>query len=550
MSTNQMIEKAREAYLEIFNVLRSTMDIDEETIFSFYEYLNKDRYSLKDRKFIKDLKDNAEIDKIIYKYGKDVFESGIWDALSNNSSKKNSTFLTSDALVKLSLAILNIQKSDKVIDLCSGIGNFFRLGSMIESKAFYQGIEINTQVVEWSKMICEKLKAKVSIEQGDVLRCVLENKFSKNFDKAFSNHPIGIRIRESLDILQTLLPDAQGLGNMRGMSSEWLYVAALLKTIKNTGKAVAVMPDGPLFSPKDINIRKWFFEQGYLETVISLPAKMLINTVMPVNLVVLSHDNAKVRIIDASDICNKGRRYNTLSDKNIDEIILLLNTNTEQSKEIDSKDFEDNEYELNPSRYFVKEFKFENGVIFGDIIKNITRGAQIKAIDLDKITVDEETPYHYLQLSDISDGVINEKLPYITEIEAKQDKYCVKSGNLIMSKIGQPKYKFAIADVPRNKKILANGNLFIIDINTEVADPYYIKAFFESNIGTALLQTITASSTIPTISIDKLKKVVIPLPDMYKQQKIAKKYKAILDDVLAYKKKKIEAIDKLKNIFE
>ena len=57
----------------------------------------------------------------------------------------------------------------------------------------------------------------------------------------------------------------------------------------------------------------------------------------------------------------------------------------------------------------------------------------------------------------------------------------IHKNNLLISKNGAP-YKIAVADVPNDKKILANGNLFVIELDLEKINPYYLKAFFLKNL--------------------------------------------------------------------
>ena len=52
----------------------------------------------------------------------------------------------------------------------------------------------------------------------------------------------------------------------------------------------------------------------------------------------------------------------------------------------------------------------------------------------------------------------------------------------------------------------------IIELDESRANPYYIKAFFDSEQGIAALKSITVGATIPNIGVDKLKNVMIPLP--------------------------------------
>ena len=155
----------------------------------------------------------------------------------------------------------------------------------------------------------------------------------------------------------------------------------------------------------------------------------------------------------------------------------------------------------------------------------------------------------YLMLANIQDGIIDDKLPYLSYIDSKYEKYCLKNNALILSKNGYP-YKVAVASVKDGQRILANGNLYIIELDEEKANPYYIKAFLDSEHGHAILKNITVGAVIPNIGVDKLKKLEIPLPNMEEQERISQEYQATLDEIAIIKLRLKKAINKLHHIWD
>ena len=201
------------------------------------------------------------------------------------------------------------------------------------------------------------------------------------------------------------------------------------------------------------------------------------------------------------------------------------------------------------SRYNGDKIEFHNGVTFESIIKSISRGASCSAKQLDEMISESVTNMQYLMLANIQDGIIDDKLPYLSYIDSKYEKYCLKNNTLILSKNGYP-YKIAVASVPDGQRILANGNLYIIELDEEKANPYYVKAFLESEQGHAVLKSITVGATIPNIGVDKLKNIKIPLPPIEEQERIAQKYQAILDEIAVVKLRLEKAMNKLHHIFD
>lgn len=125
----------------------------------------------------------------------------------------------------------------------------------------------------------------------------------------------------------------------------------------------------------------------------------------------------------------------------------------------------------------------------------------------------------------------------------------LNNNDLILSKIGVP-HKIAVAAVKEGQQILASGNLYIIEIDEKKADPYYLRAFFESERGSAILKSITHGVAIQTIAADDLKNIRIPLLPMEEQKRIARKYCAEMDEIAILKRKIARTEERLHGVFD
>ena len=187
-------------------------------------------------------------------------------------------------------------------------------------------------------------------------------------------------------------------------------------------------------------------------------------------------------------------------------------------------------------------------MFFETVIKNITRGAQIKASVLDEIVSDEPTNMQYLMLANLQDGIISDELPYLKGIDSKYEKYCIKNGSLVISKNASP-VKMAIVSVQEGNKILANGNLYVIELDKDKINPYFLKAYLESESGKAALSRVAVGATLLNLPVEGLKKVIIPLPDLESQKKIADQYYAKLSEIKELKYKLEKATEELEHIY-
>ena len=463
-----------------------------------------------------------------------------------SSAKSSVDCGTPASIAKLALKLLDIKEEETVADFGSGAGDFLTLTSATCKQNDLYGIELNTYVHEISKIRNELFVERTQIEQGDMFAIPKD----RSFDKIFSNYPFGLRLihlQTGTDYIEELHQRIPAI--KRTTSADWIFNTLIMDHLSDTGKAVAIMTNGSTWNSIDQKIREFFVTNGYVEAVIALPGNLFEFTNIPTSMIVFSKKNTSIRLIDATKLCVQGRRQNTITDENIDQILRLLSEDGDEAVTVDLEELQKNEFVLNPSRYLEKAAEIEDGVEFGSLMKRITRGAPLKASDLDELVSESETDTQYLMIANIQDGMIAEDLPYLKEFDPKLEKYCIKNHSLVLSKNGTP-FKVALAEVEEGKKIVGNGNLFIIDLDEEKVNPYFLKAFLDSEVGIAVLKSISVGATIPTVSADALKKLIVPLPSMEKQKEIADLYQAKQDEIKVLRLKIQKAQDDLKNIFK
>ena len=128
-------------------------------------------------------------------------------------------------------------------------------------------------------------------------------------------------------------------------------------------------------------------------------------------------------------------------------------------------------------------------------------------------------------------------------------KFCVKNNAIVLTRTGLPEFKTAIVRKDEDTEILATGNFFVIELDERKVDPFYLQAFLASEVGETLLKSICSGSNIPMISLDKLNKLVIPLPSIKEQHQIGNKYAAAMDETILLKRRLEKSISKMKHIY-
>ena len=481
---------------------------------------------------------------------------------------KSSTEATPASIVSLSLALLDIRSRERVADFGTGVGTFLVNAFLEKETAVYYGVDHDPSMSMIAGIRAELLGGSIAIKQSDMFTFA---ELEGPFHKIFSNYPFGIRLKNMheglthLEKLSDAYPNASKI-----TSSDWVFNFLLVSSITNAGKAVGIMTNGSTWNSTDRPIREYFVHEGFIETIVALPEKMFSTTAIPTTLVVFSRKNERIRMIDAREVCQKGRRQNEFSESDISAITSALTEDSEVSKSVDIREIEKNEFALNPTRYLEKLPEIENGTIFDDVIIKIMRGAHLTATQLDEMTSLEPTMVRFLKLSNIQDGFIDEKLPYLKEVDTRYQNYCIRPGNLLISKNGLPvkadvtdvesnkdlrrgafaSFKVAVADIEPNMDVIANSNIYIIRLNESKVDPYYLKAYFESEQGALALNRIAVGATLPVISAEQLRKLIIPMPDLPAQREFVVRYLAQAAEAKRLKHELENAQSVLRNMFE
>lgn len=437
---------------------------------------------------------------------------------------------TPNTVAQLINRLLRLQAGDSVIDICSGRGQYITVSAAMHPEVRFTGVEKDVR-----QNALAQLRLRVLAEGEDSRQCefISDDAFNYfaflrnhgKYDKAFSHYPLNVKYGDRGPYSDYIRDSRLYHAVFKRCSSDWYFNEMLISSVKEGGRAAGIISAGACSNKIDEQARRYFAGSGLVEAVIKMPLKVCSGLSLPLNIIVLSRGNKGVRFVDASEKYLPGRRFNTLSEKNINDIVKACSEDGPDSRFVTMEEIAASGYTLAPERYLAAAAEIENGVKLGDIISEIKRVMVIKASELDALATEEPTDVRYLRLADIQDGMIADGLPYLKGMNRKIEKHLLADGDMLLSKILQP-FKAAVASLKEGEKILPVGNMYMLEFDTSRANPYYIKAFLESERGLALFKNMTTGSTVPVISVDMLKNLVIPLPDMAEQNLIAERYRA------------------------
>ena len=488
-----------------------------------------------------------ELQNLYIMYSKDDFASMIL-SIKNSSHRafrkaRLNLSATPDSICHLAIKILDIEDNQSVADFCSGTGGFI-INAIEENKnANYIGFEVDPNAIAIAKIISEAAGLEYKIEQKNIFSLMK----GKKYDRIFSHLPFGLR-KSLLEEKYCHEIEEKGLPISSGGMADWIFNYIVADHLKSDGKAVVLMTSGAALNFADRETRKFFVENGLIEAAISLPNNIFLDTRISTVLLVLSHNNKSIRMVDATHYGCDSRIRDKISKGDVLSIIEDLTKNSDHSKEITIDIASDKDYILDPKRYLYSAPEYSEFVKLEDVLLDITRGAPFTSNELDGLVTGVKSNYRYLQLNNINDGVVDEDLLYISEVPERFKKYIAKPGDIILSKMNIPAKVTVIENDQTD--LLVSSNLFIIRVDQEKISPYYIKAFLETEAGSKALSMISAGTRVTVIPVRDLAKLRIPIVDSEKQKAIAQESLVSMEEIrlLKGRLKKVKAT--AANLFE
>lgn len=176
-------------------------------------------------------------------------------------------------------------------------------------------------------------------------------------------------------------------------------------------------------------------------------------------------------------------------------------------------------------------------------ITDLRRGSALSRKVLEETISETRTKYYYLGVADISDGLLWKPKVYLTDIPEKLNPYCLKDKTvlLITKNKTDSGYKTAVFNpntLRTDEKILVGGNLYMMTLNEDKTDIYFVQAYLESAEGQKMLAELTYQHEgISMLSVTDMKQIRIPDCDIEVQHEIGAKFKQTLDAIRATHKK-------------
>ncbi len=258
-------------------------------------------------------------------------------------------------------------KLNNVLDFACGSGSLLlnvrrRMGKNGIGKLYGQEKNITTYNLARMNMLLHGVRdTEFEIFHGDTLTnewplLKEENPAKKmTFDAVVANPPFSYRWQPTDELKEDFR--FKGYGIAPKSAADFAFLLHGFHFLSGEGTMAIILPHGVLFRRgAEAKIRKKLLQDGNIDTVIGLPAKLFYSTGIPVCILVLKKCKKAddVLIINASEHFEKGKRQNVLLPEHIDKIIDTYQNRREEerySRRVSMEEIEENDFNLNITRY-------------------------------------------------------------------------------------------------------------------------------------------------------------------------------------------------------
>lgn len=301
---------------------------------------------------------NFKVDDEEVNYLGDAYEFLI-NKISKRTGVRAGVFYTPKEVSRLLAKIVSLDKDyiHKAYDpACGSASTLLEIRNEVKVREYFaQDVNHSTYNIARMNMILHGIDYRdFDVEWGDTLTNPLHK--GMKFDAIVSNPPASLKWKPSADILNDERFTVNNIVLPKS-NADFAFILHMFYQLDENGTMAIAVPPGVLFrNSKEKEIRKYFIENNYLDSVILLPSNLFYGTSIAAVILVFKksriYDN--VLFIDASNEFKKSKKQNRLRPQDIEKIISTYASRNEIKKystNVSIDKIRENEYNLNIPRY-------------------------------------------------------------------------------------------------------------------------------------------------------------------------------------------------------
>lgn len=444
-----------------------------------------------------------DIISILYEIDKEVlsqnfpyiFESVLL-RITQAQGRFSGEFIQPVELTRFICALADLPKKSKVFNPFAGLASF---GVFLNDEQDYFGQELNKKT--WALGALRIL----AYERPGTSKYFCDDSIlhwppTEKFDLIVANPPFGIRLSDKYKDAE---PDFRTI--------EQFLLEKGVHSLNENGKLIALLPQGILFRGMyEQQLRKYLVNEDLIDTIISLPAGLLLNTGIPLVIIVLNRNKknpGKVRFIDAKKyVTSKNSREKVLNDFALNSVVHGIDHDSDAVQIISNEKIIASDYNLNVPRYFQKKIE---GIKLGHILEFIG-GNRKNLPESGKV----------IRISDLKDNIMDFKLDVsnINSTKFRRPGITQISQTCLLLALHWKTLKPTLFEF-KGEPIFRGQEILSFKINESIVDSIYLINELHADYVQEQLESYgMVTSVDPFIRRDDLLEIVIKLPSLEEQK--------------------------------
>ena len=511
-----------------------------------YELISAVESGLHDFYFYSNRFDSMQVSMIL----SDLTEEDLLAVLNNQFEGSVRDDSTPESVVNLVLALANshIKEKRRFIDMTCSSGSF--LLKAAKEYEFVEGVEINKE-----NALIAKMRLFANEISGEIRNCnCFEDSWhhqavSLKSNLVFSEFPWKMIVKDHYqkEIMFNCNANRFVLGPTS--TTDYFFMSAMMNYLNQDGIAITVVPLSTLSNLSDSRVREHLVERGFVKEVIALPSNIFGRTNVATALVVFGLQKTdKIAFFDGSSYYRQEKRWINVID--VERLLVDFNRAKEQETcFFNAEEMAKHDFSLSPLHYLNKVESIIPQSAELVSAAEIFTGWQVPSAKLETIHRTDGSGVQLLQMSNVENGIISTKLERYDIPQTTIEKFKVEKGDVVIS-TKSLRVKSAVVDIDTDEPVVASGSIMVIRPKARILDPYYLVAYFESDLGKQALELYQTGSVIPNLSINNVKKLPIPLLDYSRQLKIGSEYRDLRDLIISERKRLKALEDKANGILD
>jgi type I restriction enzyme M protein len=426
----------------------------------------------------------------------DIFDDVLY-RISQSQGRFGGEFIQPVELTRFICGLAELQPNSRVYNPFAGLASF---GVYLDQGQDYFGQELNQKT--WAlgalRIMAYQRPGTSSYVCADSISSWPAA--SEKFDLIVANPPYGMRLGNQYKVIES-----------ESRTIEQFLLEKGVHSLNEKGKLIALLPQGILFRGlHEQRLREFLVNEDLIDSIISLPGGLLLNTGIPLIIMVLNKNKSipgKVRFVDAKKFVEaKNTREKVLNDYALNSFLHGNKKDADIVRLVSNDEIRAFDYNLSVPRYFQKQI---DGVKLGGIIEFV-RGQRVNLPPTGKL----------IRIRDLKDDKVDFRLDEasIEDVELRRpDIHQITESCLLLAvrwKTLKPTlFEFKGEPIYRGQDILS------FKVNEAIAD----KAFLINELHADYVQEQLDSyrlgaSVMPFLRRVDLMDVVIKLPSLQEQR--------------------------------